>query len=401
MIIVAVVVYNRFQNIKRWISSWKLSNTKGAKLVIVHNYYGDDKEKDIYESYCNEHDINYVPRNSPGFDIGAFQDVCRERLAGFPDFDYLLWCTDDCLPISKNFIQPFVNALKKPGIGISCMKISESVDPHVRTTGFCLTKETASKLQFPADPIISKQDCYLFEHRGKAMTMTNQIRAMGLSCVQVAHSKDSPLYDTGYWKRLNRDEELNKTFPFHDKVTFVCTITTGGYPQIISSLLTQTSPHWELLLIHNGPSNGLKNELPNDERIKFIEVKDTGYWGHPNRSRFLQEVKTEYVVITNNDNYMVPVYVEYMLKGFANADIVGVYCSKMVHSYVAWDVMECRLERGFVDCAGVMLRTKEAQEVGWKDTTSHSADWTFFNDLIKKYSVKRFAKVKGALLVHN
>src|SRR4029079_4102656 len=109
------------------------------------------------------------------------QDVCKERLNGFKnDWDFLLWCTDDCIPMNKDFITPFIEK-HKPGVGITCMQISKSTaaEIHVRTTGFCITKEISKRLTFPADPITTKQQCYLFEHRGAKKTLTNQIRSMG------------------------------------------------------------------------------------------------------------------------------------------------------------------------------------------------------------------------------
>src|SRR5678809_1279931 len=134
-IIVAVIVFNRIQNIQRWISCWKQCNTQNAELVIIHNYYNDEKEKEKFKSLCDQNNIRYVPRNGQGFDIGCFQDVVKERLSGFPnDWDYLLWCTDDVYPMTKDFITPFIEKYTER-VGITCMKISRSVRDHVRTTG--------------------------------------------------------------------------------------------------------------------------------------------------------------------------------------------------------------------------------------------------------------------------
>jgi len=172
-----------------------------------------------------------------------------------------------------------------------------------------------------------------------------------------------------------------------------------GYPQIVSSLLMQTNPNWLLWLIHDGP--GEIQGLPDDGRIAVIYTETRrGNWGHSYRQEYLQKVQTEFVAITNNDNYHVPVYIEYLLKGF-QPGIVATYCSDMVHSYKSWQVIPCRLERGYLDCAGVVMRTKEAQAVGWQDVTSHSADWFFFADLIKRYGAKSFNRAKGCLLIHN
>lgn len=405
-IIVAVIVYNRFENLKHWLKYWKQCETNNAELIVIHT--GDEVEK--YKSICEG--VTYINRKNIGFDIGSFQDVCKERLQGFPnDWDFLLWCTDDTFPMQKDFITPFIEVIQKPDVGLACMQISKSSPGnvvHVRTTGICLSKEVSKRISFPADPVKTKQECYHFEHRGGRQTLTEQVRAMGLSVVQVATNDKSPLWDKGYWKRLDRQEEHDKVFgggkPKGDKVTFICTIY-NSYPQIISSLLLQTHQNWELILIHDGQApDSVKSVIGNDERIRFIEtLTRVGNWGHAHRQRALQEYDLgDYVVISNSDNYYVPTFIEYMLKGFAKSHTaVATYCDKIVHSYKAWDILPCKFERGFIDCGGVMIKSDIAKEVGWRVIDEHSADWIFFSDIAAKYSVRNFIPVKGCLFVHN
>jgi len=404
-VVIAIVVYDRYKNIEKWLHCWKQCK-QNAELVIIHNYNEDERIKEL----CEANGVQYIRRKNIGFDIGAFQDVCRERLQGFPEFDYIIWLTDDVMPMSKDFVTPFIDAVKKNGVGLSCMKISKEYAPHVRTSMFCVSKETSLKITFSVDPIVTKQDCYYFEHRGRINTLTNQIRWMGLSCEQVGKDKDSLFWDTGFVKRLNRQKEWNDLFVYKEdsKVTFICTIYQS-FPQIISSLLMQTYKNWELLLLHDGPNDtGLKEivENYNDKRVIYIEseVRKNNF-GHHLRDWALEEIKagklndTDYIVITNADNYHVPVYCEYMLKGFKSGT-VATYCSDMVHSYQAWKIIPVELKRGFVDCAGVMVKKDAACSVGWKDM-SHSSDWTYFNKLMNKYGKNNFAKVTGCLLTHN
>lgn len=399
-IVVTVIVYNRLENLKRWIHIWNQCKPE-AELFVIHTGPDDWKE------YCKG--ATYLHRKNQGFDIGAFQDVCRGRLDGFPkQWDYLLWCTDDTFPMTKDFITPFIKAFDNPNVGISCMKISNDVSPHVRTTGFCLNIETAAKIKFPADPVLTKQQCYFFEHRGGHMTLINQVRSMGLQCVQVEPDATSPLFDMGYWKRLDRMDEHYKVFPpekpITSKVTFIATVF-NTYPQIISSLLLQTHQDWELILIHDGPSsNGMKSYIPKDPRIKYIETKERkGNYGHPLRQWALNEFELgDYTVISNADNYYTPVFCEYMLKGFKRSHTaVASYCTETVHSYKAWQVLPAKLQRGFLDCGAVMVKTEVAKEIGWRDIESHSADWIYFADIATKYSWRSFVPVKGALFVHN
>lgn len=410
-IIVSVIVYNRFENLQRWLDCWKQCDQTNAELIVIHT--GDEVER--YKEACG--DVKYIHRQNIGFDVGSFQDVCNERLKGFPnDWDYIIWCTDDVLPMSKDFVKPFIDKLQEPNVGLSCMQISRSKPGgvwHVRTTNFCISKQMSKRIKFPVDPVKTKQDCYLFEHRGGKNILSQQIQEMGLDCVQVAPIVSSPLWDTGFWKRPDRQKEHDKIFGIKkkigNKVTFICTIY-NTYPQIISSLLLQTHENWELILINDGPSNnGMLTYIPNDPRIKYIETKERkGNFGHYWRQWALNEIRErrlsdpDFIVITNADNYHVPVYCEYLLKGFEQSHTaVATFCDQMAHSYRSWNVIKCRLERGHIDCACVMVKREIACEVGWREIKNHSADWVYFEDIAKRYHNSSFIPVQGCLLVHN
>lgn len=406
-IIVVVIVYNRFENLKHWLKCWQKCETDGAELIVIHT--GNEVNK--FGEVCSGI-AKYIHRENIGFDIGSLQDVCKERLTGFPnDWDYLLWCTDDTFPMQRGFITPFIETIQKSNVGLACMQISKSSPGniiHVRTTGICLSKEVSKRLTFPADPVRTKQDCYHFEHRGGRQTLTEQIRAMGLDVVQVAPNNISPLWDKGYWKRLDRQIEHENVFgqdkPRGNKVTFISTIY-NSYPQIISSLLLQTHQNWELILIHDGQApDSVRSVIPEDKRIQFIETFERiGNWGHKNRQWALDSFDLgDYVVITNADNYYAPTFIEYMLKGFNKSHTaVATYCDKIVHSYKAWEILQCKFERGYIDCGSVMVKSDIAKEIGWRVTDEHSADWVFFSDIAAKYSPSNFIKVPGCLFVHN
>lgn len=412
-VVVAVCVYNRFDNIKKWLLCWRQYNHNLAvELVIIHNHYGDEKEKIKFKTLCETEKIRYVPFSGQGFDIGRLQDVFKGRLAGFPEWDYLLWCTDDVLPMIKDFISPFIKKIKQSGVGVAAMQLSASVSPHFRTSGFCISKKVASKIEFPTDHITTKAQCYTFEHRGGDKTFTNQIRQMGLSCEQVAPIETSPLWDSDHpnvSKRLGRREEFNHVWGFQDKVVFITPIF-DAFPEIISSLMCQSNQNWELLLIDDNPQETICKaivEAVNDKRIKYIKRKREANYGHPHRRWALNELKegrlsdAGFVVVTNADNFYTPNFIHEMLGGFKkNPLAIASYCSDMVHSYINWKTQPCRLERGHIDCGGTIIRRDAAVEAGW-ESMDHSSDWTYFDSIIKKHGANKWEKVPGTMFVHN
>ena len=196
--IVVIIIWNRFENLNLWLNCWNQCDKSGAELVVIHNL---EKENERYAKRCMENGITYVARENKGFDIGAFQDVCKERLPNFPNtWDNLIWITDDCIPMSKNFVGEFLD--KFTDHKIPCYEISDVIKRHIRTTGFFVTKEISKKLIFPNDPIQTREECYEFEHRSKT-SLYNQIISMGKTPVMIADLKQSPLWDVGVRGHLN------------------------------------------------------------------------------------------------------------------------------------------------------------------------------------------------------
>ena len=210
-IIIAVVVYDRFDNVVEWIRCFKMCLPLG-ELIIIHNYKNEE-DKIKYSEYCFDNGIRYVSRINVGYDIGTFQDVCRERLDGFPnDWDYLFWAPDDAILMDRNFVQHYIKAFDDPEIGVVCLEISDEWQRHIRTTSFMVTKEVAIKLEFDEDPIVNRHICWAFEHRGDIFL--HQVTRMWKKAVQVHPVlNESYLWDTGHRSFMNRWDEHYKEFP--------------------------------------------------------------------------------------------------------------------------------------------------------------------------------------------
>lgn len=206
--ILAIIVWNRFENLRLWVNCWNQCNKMNAELVVVHNLENDNNK---YLQLCKDNSVTYVPRENKGLDIGAFQDVCKERLAGFPNnWDNLIWCTDDCIPMSKDFVQQFLEKLSNDNI--PCYEISKEVKTHIRTTGFSVTKDISKKLTFPADPIRNREQCYEFEHKSKT-SFYEQVISMGKKPVMINNDlRESPLWDAGVRRNLNLTKKHESIF---------------------------------------------------------------------------------------------------------------------------------------------------------------------------------------------
>lgn len=404
-VIVAVIVYNRFDNLKEWADRWEQCDQIGVELIIIHNY-ANTKEQLKYSTFCNNRNIKYISRENIGYDIGALQDVCEERLIGFPNnWKYLLWCTDDLFPMKKDFVQTFLSNYN--AATFLCYEISKEVTPHIRTTGLFFDKLTSRRIRFPSEKIRQKTDCYLFEHLGRRHTLYHQIIALGKMPVQISALKESPLWDSHRRKELNIISDFEMKKERHIKIAVICTIYEG-YPSIISSMISQTYKNWVMYLVYDGkPKDTVIKDVvkaTNDDRIIYSETGvNTGNYGHSIRRCMLESLKNtdfDLVLITNHDNHHVPTFLEYMIIPFKNDNFVASYCSDMVHSYIKWKSMPCKLKRGHLDCAGVVVKKNIACEIGF-NSLEHSADWFYFEEIIKKYGAHSFARVEGCLLVHN
>lgn len=425
-VVVALLVYNRFENLKHWLECWDLCDKENTEFRVIHNF-DNDSEQELFKNICNQHSVVYIPRKNRGMDIGAFQDVCRNRLNGFNyDFHYLLWIVDDTFPMRKDFVKYFTDRLIPSNVGVVCNEKSSEYKPHIRTGAFAIKREILNNLVFPFDPILSKEHCYQFEHKNRRAFL-EQIKSMNLLAIQPDSVNKSAFWDSGH--RGNRLQEHNEIFdldnsniqvkeiakpkPVSNKVFIICP-AYKRFPQIISSMICQTHKEWELHLIHDGVNPEFRKwvEMYNDSRIIYSENEITGgKYGHPIRQKYLNLLKEgklgvdcDYVVITNEDNYHTPNYLSKLIKPLKeNTNLVASYCSDIVHSYKDWDILTSRPTPtlGYIDCGQVMIRKEMACEVGWRDIDGHSSDWTYFSDIIQRYGVNKWLKVKGCLFVHN
>lgn len=429
-VVITLLVYNRFDNLQHWLECWQQCDKQNAEFRVIHNF-DNSNEIERYNKICNQYGVLYIPRKNQGMDIGAFQDVVRNRISSFKrDFNYLFWVLDDTIPMRKDFVKYFVSCIEsQPRVGVVCNERSNEYKPHIRTGAFLIRSEILSNLTFPFDPILTKEHCYQFEHKNKNAFL-EQIQKMGFSIIQPDPVNSSALWDTGH--RQDRSQEHD--FQFGEGVTkrlsnvkpqiqikktngnkvFIICPAYNRFPQIVSSMICQTHKEWELHIIHDGVNPQFRKwvEMYNDPRIHYSENETTGgKYGHPIRHKYLNMLKNneigqdcDYVVITNEDNYHTPNYLSKLIQPLkTNSNLVASYCSDIVHSYKDWDILTSKPypALGYIDCGQVMIRKNIACEIGWRDIDGHSSDWTYFNDIITRYGNHTWLKVKGCLFVHN
>ncbi len=211
-IIVVVVVYDRMENIRKWLHSWAQCRQLFAKLFIVNNH-AEDVDPDYWRQYCSEREANYIHRENVGFETGVIQDVLMGRMFKETDWDVLFFVTDDTIPMKTNFLEQFVVQAIKPDVGVSCMELSGVFTPHIRTTGWCIRREIAKQVGFTVKQITTKDECYFFEHQGGEHTLMSQILKMDKRVIQLSNLKESCVWDTHHHEDHNRWEEWHKEFP--------------------------------------------------------------------------------------------------------------------------------------------------------------------------------------------
>lgn len=204
-------LFDRHENLRKWAHAWSMCEKQDTSLHVVNSKYPSLDAKFWYK-YCKDRNINYYQRANEGYETRLIQEASLGKVGG--NWDYMIFVTDDTLPMKKDFIKRYVDKVLDPNVGVSYMEDSEVTAPHIRTTGFCISREVARNLTFPRNNALvqSKGDCYHFEHTGGEETFRAQILKMGKDIVQVDPLEESSLWDT-HTTNFNRWDEWHSEFP--------------------------------------------------------------------------------------------------------------------------------------------------------------------------------------------
>ncbi len=210
-IAIVVCIYDRFENMRRWLHAWNMCDKMGASLIFVNNTY-NGLDTDFWKPYCETRGASYIQRENIGYETGIIQDIFLENLEIDNNWDVLLFFTDDTLPIKKSFLTDFMDKMLLPDVGVVCMEISGNYTPHIRTTGWAIWKDISKAVRWAYVPILDKEQCYHFEHSGGGLTLMAQVLQMDKRVVQLSNIETSPVWDTDH-TNINRWEEWHRNFP--------------------------------------------------------------------------------------------------------------------------------------------------------------------------------------------
>jgi hypothetical protein len=185
-------------------------------------------------------------------------------------------------------------------------------------------------------------------------------------------------------------------------ITFVATAhneTTEAY-LFISSLLLQTNPNWKCKIYCDKNNEYIKNVVNhfNDCRIEYFENEvNTGFWGHYNRIKSLNEISTEYFIQTSIQDYYLPITISEIYKYIDNQDILLFNC---LHNHFKYDTLITNPIRCQVDWGTCVVKTEIAKKVGINHPESKICDGLFIEEFCKFPNIK-LLKINKTLTIHN
>jgi glycosyltransferase involved in cell wall biosynthesis len=216
--LIAVHVYDRIENVTRWLRAWHRADTAGARILIMHNQ--DSPDARATQAILRGRPDVYLPRANRGFDIGAFQEVVLGHYEDLlPAWEHLLWCTDDFLPLRPDFLQRFLERTVDPAVGLVAGRYGYwpghfsglERERHCRTVGFLIRRDVARRLRFPAERVVSRDQCLAFEHRpGHLM---EQVLALGYQVADLGDADATVMWDANHEQGLQRWPAFEAAFP--------------------------------------------------------------------------------------------------------------------------------------------------------------------------------------------
>ncbi len=171
---------------------------------------------------------------------------------------------------------------------------------------------------------------------------------------------------------------------------------------VLASLLAQTYPHLEIIVIHDGieGSDEAKKvcEMFQDDRIKFsVEPNRKNDYGHSLRESGSLCAKGAYIGHSNDDNLYAPVYVQRLVATMIEKNADFAYCN-MVHDHEDYRAVSTHAMQFEIDAGGWIAKAELVKATKWRDR-GFDGDGVFIEDMLATGA--KAVKVPGYLFVHN
>jgi hypothetical protein len=186
-------------------------------------------------------------------------------------------------------------------------------------------------------------------------------------------------------------------------ITFIATAYKEKYDpyMLLASLLLQKDDRWNCIVYSDEPNPSIKSAVKHfkDKRIKLVENEvATGFWGHYNRKKALEEmVDSEFVIQTSIQNYYTPNTVSDLMEFLPNQDLIFFDC---IHSHHKYNVQSSEPKISKIDWGSFAVRTSVAKQVGINNPESIVCDGIFVESCMKVKNL-RYGKINKILTVHN
>jgi hypothetical protein len=176
------------------------------------------------------------------------------------------------MPIRPTFIHEFVFAAR---FGVSCYNLSNAITTHIRTVGYCLRKDIASKIKFK--DYVTKDDCWGFEYQDLENSLYKQVVKLGAPPQMLTKTVNySPVWDSDpqHDGRLDRWKEQSNCFKFFDNDSFIEYISSyESSLEISDDMLVRTNLYCFYHIYADGNWNQTLKEF-------ITELKNSGLYNN-------------------------------------------------------------------------------------------------------------------------
>lgn len=145
---------------------------------------------------------------------------------------------------------------------------------------------------------------------------------------------------------------------------------------LLYALKAQTHERIEVIVVHDGPVNGLwplpgftSSQDTVDDRFQFYShPENTGSWGYRIRSQYEQLCTGDFIGGMADDDWCAPTYVEWLLHDALTQRADFAYCD-FVHNHSRWDAHRTVLDVGGIGIGGWIARAHLVKETPHQPAT--------------------------------